>query len=85
MTLPKTTQEALRRIEVKSRYGNFIGGEFVAPTRGAYFQNTTPITGEVIGEVPRSTAEDVEYIAEVTPPIVERLRALSGPALGKSA
>ena len=60
MTLPKTTQEALRRIEVKSRYGNFIGGEFVAPTRGAYFQNTTPITGEVIGEVPRSTAEDVE-------------------------
>lgn len=32
-----------------------------------------------------STAEDVEYIAEVTPPIVERLRALSGPALGKSA
>ncbi len=32
-----------------------------------------------------STAEDVETIAEVTPPIVERLRALSGPALGKSA
>ena len=28
---------------------------------------------------------DIDYIAEVTPPIVERLRALAGPAIERSA
>jgi len=32
----------------------------VAPTRGQYFANTTPVTGQVLCEVARSTAEDVE-------------------------
>ena len=31
----------------KSRYGNFINGEFVEPKSGQYFQNPTPITGEI--------------------------------------
>jgi aldehyde dehydrogenase len=44
----------------KERYGNFINGEFVAPKSGKYFENTTPITGEVICEIARSNAEDVE-------------------------
>ena len=44
----------------KSRYDNFIGGKFVAPVRGRYFDNVTPITGEKVCEVARSTAEDVE-------------------------
>ena len=30
----------------KSRYENFIGGEWVAPLEGTYFDNITPITGE---------------------------------------
>ena len=29
------------------RYGNYIGGEFVAPVKGQYFDNVTPVTGEV--------------------------------------
>lgn len=29
----------------KKRYDNYIGGEFVAPVKGAYFPNVTPITG----------------------------------------
>ncbi|EPX83472.1 aldehyde dehydrogenase [Salipiger mucosus] len=44
----------------KSRYDNFIGGKFVAPTKGQYFDNVTPITGEKVCEVARSSAEDVE-------------------------
>ncbi len=44
----------------KSRYDNFIGGEFVAPVNGKYFENTTPITGSVVCEVARSDAADVE-------------------------
>ncbi|WP_201486684.1 acetaldehyde dehydrogenase ExaC [Pseudomonas sp. OF001] len=47
-------------VSFKPRYGNFINGEFVAPVKGQYFTNTTPVTGEVIAEFPRSTAEDIE-------------------------
>jgi aldehyde dehydrogenase len=44
----------------KQRYDNFIGGKFVAPVKGQYFQNTSPIIGLPFCEVARSTAEDVE-------------------------
>lgn len=47
-------------LSLKPRYGNYIGGEFVAPVKGQYFTNTSPVTGEVIAEFPRSTAEDIE-------------------------
>ncbi|WPP47860.1 aldehyde dehydrogenase family protein [Pseudomonas sp. AN-1] len=47
-------------VSFKPRYGNFINGEFVAPVKGQYFTNTTPVTGEAIAEFPRSTAEDIE-------------------------
>lgn len=29
-------------LTIKSSYGNFINGEFVAPVKGLYFSNTTP-------------------------------------------
>ncbi|MEM6624205.1 MAG: aldehyde dehydrogenase family protein [Pseudomonadota bacterium] len=44
----------------KSRYGNFIGGQFMEPKSGNWFQNVTPITGEVICEVARSDAADID-------------------------
>jgi aldehyde dehydrogenase len=44
----------------KQRYDNYIGGKFVAPVKGEYFGNVTPVTGQVFCEVARSTAEDVE-------------------------
>ncbi|MDT8311566.1 MAG: aldehyde dehydrogenase family protein [Methylophaga sp.] len=47
-------------VSFKSRYENFIGGEWVAPVKGQYFDNITPVTGEVICEIPRSGAEDIE-------------------------
>lgn len=47
-------------VSFKSRYENFIGGDWVAPVKGEYFDNITPITGEVICEIPRSSAEDIE-------------------------
>src|SRR5690606_15422252 len=47
-------------VSLKPRYGNYIGGEFVAPVKGQYFVNTSPLNGEVIGECPRSGAEDLE-------------------------
>ncbi|MDX2367637.1 MAG: aldehyde dehydrogenase family protein, partial [Colwellia sp.] len=47
-------------VTFKSRYENFIGGQWVAPVKGNYFTNTTPVTGEAICEIPRSSAEDIE-------------------------
>ncbi|MEM8693356.1 MAG: aldehyde dehydrogenase [Pseudomonadota bacterium] len=41
------------------RYDNFIGGEFVAPKAGRYFENLSPVTGSAIGEIARSDADDV--------------------------
>ncbi|WP_027172118.1 aldehyde dehydrogenase [Methylobacterium sp. 10] len=43
-----------------ARYENFIGGQWVAPVNGRYFENTSPVTGRVICEVARSDAQDVE-------------------------
>src|SRR6185295_5455162 len=42
------------------RYDNYIGGEWVAPVKGRYFENSTPITGEVFCEVARSDEADIE-------------------------
>jgi aldehyde dehydrogenase len=47
-------------VSFKSRYENYIGGEWVAPVKGQYFDNITPVTGAVFCEVPRSTAEDID-------------------------
>jgi len=47
-------------VNFKERYDNYIGGEYVAPTNGQYFENVTPVTGEVFCEVARSTKEDIE-------------------------
>ena len=46
-------------LTIKPRYGNYIGGQFVPPVNGEYFTNTTPVTGAVCGEFPRSNADDI--------------------------
>src|SRR5450631_352201 len=49
-----------RTIPLRGRYENFIGGKWVAPAKGGYFDNVSPTTGQVICQIPRSQAEDVE-------------------------
>ena len=44
----------------KTRYGNFIDGAFVEPKSGKYFENRSPVNGQVLCEVARSNADDVE-------------------------
>jgi len=44
----------------KQRYDNYIGGKYVAPSKGEYFANVTPITGQPFCEIARSTSEDIE-------------------------
>ncbi len=47
-------------VSFRSRYEHFIGGEWVAPVKGQYFENITPVTGKAFCEVGRGTAEDIE-------------------------
>jgi aldehyde dehydrogenase len=44
----------------KKQYGNYIGGEWVAPIDGQYFDNLTPVTGQAFTSIPRSNAKDIE-------------------------
>src|SRR3954447_17396074 len=44
----------------ESRYGNFIGGEWLPPAGGEYFENPTPVTGQAFCEIPRSTEADID-------------------------
>ncbi|CAI8441907.1 MAG: Acetaldehyde dehydrogenase 2 [Cryomorphaceae bacterium] len=48
------------RPTLKAEYGNYIGGKFVAPVDGHYFDVTTPTDGTVITKVARSNSKDVE-------------------------
>ena len=43
-----------------ARYDNYIGGEWVAPAQGRYFENPTPVTGQTFCEVARSDEADIE-------------------------
>ena len=48
------------KIVFKDHYDNFIGGKFVAPVSGEYFDVITPITGKVYTKAARSTAQDID-------------------------
>ncbi|MCC5804525.1 aldehyde dehydrogenase [Rossellomorea vietnamensis] len=47
-------------VQFKDKYENFIGGEFVPPASGEYFENVSPVTGKVFTKIARSNKEDVE-------------------------
>ena len=47
-------------VELRERYENFIGGEWIAPSTGEYRENLTPSTGEPFCEVAYSGARDIE-------------------------
>lgn len=48
------------RPQFKEHYDNFIGGKWVAPVKGQYFDNPSPIDGKAFTKVARSTKEDIE-------------------------
>lgn len=48
------------KVQFKAQYENFIGGKWVAPVKGEYFDNISPVDGNVFTRVPRSSAEDIE-------------------------
>ncbi|MFC5580093.1 aldehyde dehydrogenase family protein [Rhodanobacter terrae] len=53
-------QPAADESHLRTRYDNFIGGEWKAPAKGRYFTDISPIDGSVLCEIARSDADDVE-------------------------
>ena len=57
-------QQAMERFAgerlIRERYDNYIGGQWVAPARGDYFDNISPVTGQVVCQIARGTADDIE-------------------------
>ena len=45
---------------IKDKFDNFIGGKWVAPATGQYFDNISPVTGKPVCQVARGTAADIE-------------------------
>ncbi len=44
----------------KEKYGNFIGGKFVEPVSGKYFDNISPVNGTILSKIARSDGKDIE-------------------------
>jgi aldehyde dehydrogenase len=60
MTVYAAPGSADSPVTVESRYGHFIGGEWVDPVKGGYFENISPVNGKPFTEIARGTAEDIE-------------------------
>jgi len=60
MTVYAAPGTAGAKVQFKARYDNFIGGRFVPPVDGQYFDVITPITGQVYAQAARSGAADIE-------------------------
>ena len=58
MTKPEFVRTA--RPPFKAKYGNFIGGAWVEPVAGRYFEHPSPVNGAILCEVARSDANDIE-------------------------
>ena len=56
----KVLQDVAQHIAIRPQYDNFIGGKWVAPVQGRYFDNISPINGQVVCTVARSSSEDIE-------------------------
>src|SRR6202165_1693483 len=69
------TAKALMAYE--SRYDNYIGGQWVAPAKGQYFENPTPVTGQPFCDVARSDEADVDLALDAA--------HAAAPAWGKTA
>lgn len=58
--LQQALEQLRGQVAIRTRYDNFIGGQWVAPQEGRYFDNLSPVTGQKVCEIARSQAADVE-------------------------
>ena len=68
------------KVQFKAQYDNFIGGQWVAPVKGQYFENSSPVDGKVFTKVSRSSAEDIELALDAA----HKAKATWGQSSGSS-
>ncbi|KHG32912.1 aldehyde dehydrogenase family protein [Sulfurospirillum sp. MES] len=61
----------------KPRYENFIGGEWVPPLSGEYFDNLSPVDGELLTKIPRSSTADVDMAVAAAKKAFESFKHMS--------
>ncbi len=66
--------------DYRPRYGHYIGGEFVEPVKGQYFENISPVNGKPFTEVGRGTVEDIDRAVDVAWKAFASLEARRRPA-----
>ncbi|SDM62350.1 aldehyde dehydrogenase [Catalinimonas alkaloidigena] len=59
-TMEAPSKTLKERPSFKEKYDNYIGGKFVAPVNGEYFDNPSPIDGKAFTKIARSQKEDIE-------------------------
>ncbi len=55
---------AYERPEFQEKYDNFIGGEWVPPTDGKYFENVSPVDNKTIAKVAQSNRKDIDLAVQ---------------------
>ncbi|HWH96367.1 MAG TPA: aldehyde dehydrogenase family protein [Baekduia sp.] len=75
--------ESTDHVRLRDRYGLFIGGEFVAPSEGAYGATINPATGEPLAEVAQASAADVQRAVGAARDAAPGWAALPGLERGK--
>ena len=59
MTVYPNPGTAGSSVKYREQYDNYIGGDWVAPVDGEYFDNITPVTGETFCRVARGKEADI--------------------------
>jgi len=54
------TYKTVDKPNIKEKYDHFIGGQWVSPSSGEYFENISPIDGKPFCKAARGNAQDVE-------------------------
>ena len=72
------------KVVFKPRYEHWIGGGWVAPAKGQYFEDISPVNGKPFAEVARGTAEDIEVALDALLALVDSIVELDqhGRSLG---
>nr|WP_238397372.1 aldehyde dehydrogenase family protein [Corynebacterium godavarianum] len=64
-------------VKFREQYDNYIGGDWVAPVDGEYFDNVTPVTGETFCRVARGKEADINLALDAA--------HKAAPAFGKTS
>lgn len=59
-TLTLSQAKPVDRPAIKEKYDHFIGGKWVAPSSGEYFDNISPIDGKVFSKAARGNKADID-------------------------